>query len=82
MFENVDILLALLLSIAPVLLAVLEHFVKKGRAVFLALNTLYFAAACVILVTCESSLACVLIVASVSLCARLFAEILEGRENK
>lgn len=82
MFENVDIVLALLLAIAPAVLAVIEHFLKKGKALFLLLNALYFGGACVVLLLNECTLACLLIAAAASLCVRLTVEILEGGKSK
>ena len=82
MFENVNVLIPLALAIGPILLAVLEYFVKKGKALFLALNAVYFAAACLFLISKEATIASALILASVSLCARLFLEILEGGKSK
>ena len=82
MFENVDILLALLLAIVPALLAIAEHFIGKCKPLFLLLNTVYFAAACLFLLLKEGTLACLLITVSVALAVRLFLEILEGRKEK
>ena len=82
MFENVNVTLSLLLAIAPALLALLEHFIKKGKPFFLLLNALYFGGACVILFLKEGTIACLLIAAAVSLCMRLFIEIWEGGKNK
>lgn len=82
MFENVDIVLSLLLAIVPALLALAEHFVGKCRPLFLVLNTVYFAAACVFLLAKEGTLACLLIAVLASLAVRLFLETLEGRKDK
>ena len=82
MFENVDILLALLLAIVPALLAIAEHFIGKCKPLFLLLNTVYFASACLFLLLKEGTLACLLITVSVALAVRLFLEILEGRKEK
>ena len=82
MFENVDIVLSLLLAIVPALLAVAEHFIGKCRPLFLALNTVYFAAACLFLLSKEGTLACLLIAVCASLAVRLFFETLEGRKQK
>ncbi|MBQ8448763.1 MAG: hypothetical protein IJX27_07530 [Clostridia bacterium] len=82
MFENVDIVLSLLLAIAPAILALAEHFLGKCRTLFLLLNTLYFAAACLFLLMKEGTLACLLIALSASLAVRLLLEIFEGRKEK
>lgn len=82
MFENVDIVLSLLLAIVPALLALAEHFVGKCRPLFLVLNTVYFAAACVFLLAKEGTLACLLIAVLAPLAVRLFLETLEGRKDK
>ena len=82
MFENVDIVLSLLLAIVPALLALAEHFVGKCRPLFLVLNTVYFAAACIFLLAKEGTLACLLIAVLASLAVRLFLETLEGRKDK
>lgn len=82
MFENVDIVLSLLLAIAPAILALAEHFLGKCRPLFLLLNTLYFAAACLFLLVKEGTLACLLIALSASLAVRLLLEIFEGRKEK
>ena len=82
MFENVDILLALLLAIVPALLAIAEHFIGKCKPLFLLLNTVYFAAACLFLLVKEGTLACLLIALSASLAVRLLLEIFEGRKEK
>ncbi len=82
MFENVDIVLSLLLAIVPALLALAEHFTGKCRPLFLVLNTVYFAAACIFLLVKEGTLACLLIAVLASLAVRLFLETLEGRKDK
>jgi len=82
MFENVDIVLSLLIAVVPALLAIAEHFIGKYRPLFLLLNTVYFAAACLFLLLKEGTLACLLIAVSVSLAVRLFFEIFEGRKEK
>ena len=82
MFENVDIVLSLLLAAVPALLAVAEHFLGKCRPLFLVLNTLYFAAACLFLLKKEGTLACLLTAVLVTLAVRLFLETLEGRKDK
>ena len=82
MFENVEIVLSLLLAIAPAILALAEHFLGKCRPLFLLLNTLYFAAACLFLLVKEGTLACLLIALSASLAVRLLLEIFEGRKEK
>ena len=82
MFENVDIVLSLLLAAVPALLAIAEHFIGKCKPLFLLLNTVYFAAACLFLLAKEGTLACLLIAVSVSLAVRLFFEIIEGRKEK
>ena len=82
MFENVNIVLSLLLAIAPVALALAEHFIGKCRPLFLVLNTVYFAAACIFLLAKEGTLACLLIAVMASLAVRLFLETLEGRKDK
>ena len=82
MFENVNILIPLVLSLFPILLAVIEYFVKKGKALFLVLNTLYLAAACLVLIIKEAPLASALILIALTLCVRLFFEILEGGKSK
>jgi hypothetical protein len=82
MFENVDIVLSLLLAIVPTLLALAEHFIGKCRPLFLVLNTVYFAAACLFLLLEEGTLACLLIAVCTSLAVRLFLETLEGRKDK
>ncbi len=82
MFENVNIVLSLLLAIAPVLLAILEHFTGKCRPLFLALDALYMAFACVFLLAKEGTLAGLLIVVCTALAVRLFLEILAGRKDK
>ena len=82
MFENVDIVLALVLSIVPVILALAEHFLGKGKPLFLLVNTVYFAAACLFLLLKEGTLACLLITVCATLAVRLFLEILEGRKDK
>ena len=82
MFENVDIVLSLLLAVVPALLAIAEHFIGKCRPLFLVLNTVYFAAACLFLLLKEGTLACLLIALCASLAVRLFLETLEGRKDK
>ena len=82
MFENVDIVLSLLLAAVPALLAIAEYFIGKCKPLFLLLNTVYFAAACLFLLAKEGTLACLLIAVSVSLAVRLFFEIIEGRKEK
>ena len=82
MFENVDIVLSLLLAIVPALLALAEHFIGKCRPLFLVLNTVYFATACLFLLLKEGTLACLLIALCTSLAVRLFLETLEGRKDK
>ena len=82
MFENVDIVLSLLLAVVPALLALAEHFTGKCRPLFLVLNTVYFAAACIFLLAKEGTLACLLIAVMASLAVRLFLETLEGRKDK
>ena len=82
MFENVDIVLSLLLAIVPILLALTEHFTGKCRPLFLVLNTVYFAAACIFLLAKEGTLACLLTAVLVTLAVRLFLETLEGRKDK
>ena len=82
MFENVDIVLSLLLAIVPALLALAEHFTGKCRPLFLMLNTVYFAAACIFLLMKEGTLACLLIAVMASLAVRLLLETLEGRKDK
>ena len=82
MFENVDIVLSLLLAIVPTVLALAEHFTGKCRPLFLVLNTVYFAAACLFLLLKEGTLACLLIALCASLAVRLFLETLEGRKDK
>ena len=82
MFENVDIVLSLLLAIVPALLALAEHFTGKCRPLFLVLNTVYFAAACIFLLMKEGTLACLLIAVMASLAVRLLLETLEGRKDK
>lgn len=82
MFENVDIVLSLLLAVVPALLALAEHFTGKCRPLFLVLNTVYFAAACIFLLAKEGTLACLLIAVMTSLAVRLFLETLEGRKDK
>ena len=82
MFENVDIVLSLLLAVVPALLALAEHFTGKCRPLFLVLNTVYFAAACIFLLVKEGTLACLLIAVMASLAVRLFLETLEGRKDK
>lgn len=82
MFENVNIVLSLLLAIAPVVLALAEHFMGKYRPLFLVLNALYMAFACVFLLAKEGTLAGLLIVICVALAVRLFLEIIKGREDK
>jgi hypothetical protein len=82
MFENVDIVLSLLLAIMPILLAITEHFVRKCRPLFLVLNTLYFAAERLFLLLKEGTLACLLITVCATLAVRLFLETLEGRKDK
>jgi hypothetical protein len=82
MFENVDIVLSLLLAIVPAILALAEHLLGKCRPLFLVLNTVYFAAACLFLLLKEGTLACLLITVCVALAVRLFLEIFEGRKKK
>ena len=82
MFENVEIVLSLLLAIVPALLALAEHFTGKCRPLFLVLNTVYFAAACIFLLMKEGTLACLLIAVMASLAVRLLLETLEGRKDK
>ena len=82
MFENVDIVLSLMIAIVPALLALAEHFIGKCRPLFLVLNTVYFAAACIFLLAKEGTLACLLIAVMASLAVRLFLETLEGRKDK
>ena len=82
MFENVDIVLSLLLAIMPILLAITEHFAGKCRPLFLVLNTVYFAAACIFLLAKEGTLACLLIALCTTLAVRLFLETREGRKDK
>ena len=82
MFENVDIVLSLLIAIVPALLALAEHFIGKCKPLFLVLNTVYFAAACIFLLAKEGTLACLLIAVMASLAVRLFLETLEGRKDK
>ena len=82
MFENVDIVLSLLLAIVPIILALAEHFTGKCRPLFLALNMVYFAAACLFLLLKEGTLACLLITVCTALAVRLFLETLEGRKQK
>ena len=82
MFENVDIVLSLLIAIVPALLALAEHFIGKCRPLFLVLNTVYFSAACIFLLAKEGTLACLLIAVMASLAVRLFLETLEGRKDK
>ncbi len=82
MFENVDIVLSLLLAIVPSILAVAEHFVGKCRLLFLVLNAVYFAAACLALIYKGGTLAGLLIVVMVVLAVRLSIEIVTGRKNK
>ena len=65
MFENVDIVLSLLLAAVPALLAIAEHFIRKCKPLFLVLNTVYFAAACFFLLLKEGTLASLLITVSV-----------------
>ena len=82
MFENVDIVLSLLLSIVPVILAIAEHFAGKCKPLFLILNAVYFAAACLALIYKGGTLAGLLIVVMIVLAVRLSMEILAGGKNK
>ena len=82
MFENVDIVLSLLLAIVPVILALAEHFLGKCRPLFLVLNTIYFAAACLFLLWKEGTLACLFMTVCIALAVRLLLEIIEGRNEK
>ncbi len=82
MFENVNIVLSLLLAIAPALLALAEHFTGKWKPLFLALNALYMAFACVFLLAKEGTLAGLLITVCAVLAVRLFLEIIKGREER
>jgi hypothetical protein len=82
MFENVDIVLSLLLAIMPILLAITEHFAGKCRPLFMVLNAVYFVEACLFLLEKGGTLACMLITVCATLAVRLFLETLEGRKNK
>ena len=82
MFENVNIVLSLLLAVAPVLMALCEYGVKKGKMLFPVLNAVYFAAACLLLLAKEGTLACMLIAVMITLAFRLALEIFGGRKDK
>lgn len=82
MFSDATIILTLILSAISVVLCVAEYLIKKARALFLAIDAVFLAAASFAIIYKGGALCDALLLVCITLACRLFFEIKTGREDK
>lgn len=82
MFSDSTIIFTLILSAVSVALCAAEYLIGKLRTLFLVLDAVFMAGACLAIIYKGGALCDALLLVSLTLACRLFFEIKKGRENK